>query len=986
MNRTFQRFVAVLMALCMALSALPALAEPVETIVPAETIVPLATEGTQAILETNALETKKAEAPAPETTKTAAPETTETAAPETTETAAPEATKTAAPETTETAAPEATETAAPETTETAAPETTETAAPEAPAVNAPALLTAGEALNGTTEKVDASTTLADGEYTPESFSFSGGTGKTKITCEKVTVADGKAAATIVFSSSKYGYVKANDKQYNVLSADEKGSRFEFPVDLNVENTIIGMTTAMEEAHEIEYKITITLAEPEATPTPAATEAPAREDGDYTPDTSATSDLAMMNITATKVRVVNGKIMVTIVTEPTASQAANGKKASYTKIYLGSRRDDGVYEDNIVDGVANDKNGYDFTFEVKEEQLGKTIDFVGYTTKWSPSKNQYHITLPSKITKVQPTPAPTETPAGREDGDYTINVESSYSMFKITSQSAKVVDGKICVTLSTSKKTYDKIYLGSKNDEANYPNYIQGTANATGGYDFTFELDEALLGTTTDFVPGKPNGTWYSKNQYQLTFPADLEKAGEPTPAPTETPAAPMFEIKAVYVVKQADGSYEVTVLSDDANYDRMYVGSLADAAAAAMVMKKTSGGQGFYRLTAKPEQLVDGVYIPLVAGNARGQWFDFRKDVLSTNDPSEVPALPEDAVSKFNVVSVSAAKEGDLLKVVLVSDSADYDRVFIGLTGTYTKSPYYMRQTMADGKFCYVFTLPQSCLGTPVKFVPGKADGTWYTDEQLTFTCTEAALPETPAAAKPADGDYTAPSAVYVDRGDKGVQNNGTFEALYTEVTVSGDTLKVTVWNRSTGWNAIHLGKVSDENKTAIERVEEKGKYKDAYYRYDFTLPASALGTVISFVPRDTKKGTWSASQYYLAISDQLTAAKTVEPEPSETPAPSGTLTDGEYTMDVDSSASMFRVVACKLIAKNGKYSAVITLSGTGYDKLFMGTAEDAAKTDASKHIPFKADADGRYTYELPDVQLDTPVSVAAHSTKNDKW
>ena len=75
--------------------------------------------------------------------------------------------------------------------------------------------------------------------------------------------------------------------------------------------------------------------------------------------------------------------------------------------------------------------------------------------------------------MQPTPAPTETPAGREDGDYTINVESSYSMFKITSQSAKVVDGKIYVTLSTSKGTYDKIYLGSKNDKADYPNLHSG---------------------------------------------------------------------------------------------------------------------------------------------------------------------------------------------------------------------------------------------------------------------------------------------------------------------------------------------------------------------------------------------------------------------------------------------------------------------------------------------------------------------------------
>lgn len=36
--------------------------------------------------------------------------------------------------------------------------------------------------------------------------------------------------------------------------------------------------------------------------------------------------------------------------------------------------------------------------------------------------------------------------------------------------------------------------------------------------------------------------------------------------------------------------------------------------------------------------------------------------------------------------------------------------------------------------------------------------------------------------------------------------------------------------------------------------------------------------------------------------------------------------------------AAMFKVVDCKLTVKNGLMSAVITLSGTGYDYLYMGT------------------------------------------------
>ena len=122
-------------------------------------------------------------------------------------------------------------------------------------------------------------------------------------------------------------------------------------------------TWSKKAYHITLPKTLTKVQPTPAPTPAA-----REDGEYTPDAGVTSDLKMLNITATSVKVVNGKIMVTIVTEPTSTQ----KKASYSKLYLGSAPVDEAATDRIVEGVDNGKKGYNFTFEVQEEQLGKTI--------------------------------------------------------------------------------------------------------------------------------------------------------------------------------------------------------------------------------------------------------------------------------------------------------------------------------------------------------------------------------------------------------------------------------------------------------------------------------------------------------------------------------------------------------------------------------------------------------------------------------------
>lgn len=75
-------------------------------------------------------------------------------------------------------------------------------------------------LSGGTASVNSSTTLADGTYTPDSFSWSGGSGKVSISCNKVTVTNGQAYATIVFSSEYYGYVKPMEINTTVHAAAE----------------------------------------------------------------------------------------------------------------------------------------------------------------------------------------------------------------------------------------------------------------------------------------------------------------------------------------------------------------------------------------------------------------------------------------------------------------------------------------------------------------------------------------------------------------------------------------------------------------------------------------------------------------------------------------------------------------------------------------------------------------------------------------------
>lgn len=97
-------------------------------------------------------------------------------------------------------------------------------------------------------------------------------------------------------------------------------------------------------------------------------------------------------------------------------------------------------------------------------------------------------------------------------------------------------------------------------------------------------------------------------------------------------------------------------------------------------------------------------------------------------------------------------------------------------------------------------------------------------------------------------------------------------------------------------------------------------------------------------------------------------------------------LADGKYTIEVESSSSMFRVVNAVLNVEEGQMTAAMTLGGTGYQCLYMGTGEEAETADESEYYGFTEGADGAYTYTVPVEALDTELDCAAFSIRKQKW
>lgn len=101
---------------------------------------------------------------------------------------------------------------------------------------------------------------------------------------------------------------------------------------------------------------------------------------------------------------------------------------------------------------------------------------------------------------------------------------------------------------------------------------------------------------------------------------------------------------------------------------------------------------------------------------------------------------------------------------------------------------------------------------------------------------------------------------------------------------------------------------------------------------------------------------------------------------------------DGTYTIPAETDQRMFYIVSDEgsgrtvvLTVKDGQMTAAFSLTGTGYDKAYMGKVEDVTDADASQISGYTVQ-NGYYTYTVSVSELDRKLEIAMHAVKSGKW
>lgn len=785
--------------------------------------------------------------------------------------------------------------------------------------------------------------------------------------------------------------------------------------------------------------------------PEPTTAPSVPDGSkvensITAEKADGSAFTMFNVEKSTATVHGENINIELYLKANASG-----KFSYTGIYLGSKEDE--EKTPVIEGTINEDNNQVYKFSIPLSKAGTKLQFVPIKANGTFfSRADLYLTIPEfkdNEENPEPTTEPTETP----DPDVTPSDTSKaqvikadgteFGMFQISTFEAKVNGDKIDLTVETTNKSFDKLYLGKNSDENKTP-VISGTQD-NGVWRFSFSVDKSLTGKAIPVVLGKSNGNWYSNQQLYLVVPEvkgseDVELPEAGVTVEQGGTAATLNGFKVVSSSAKLSGDQvTVTFTVDGTIYDRIYLGKKDDSTKEPVVQGTQKDDQTTFTFQVSADQ--QGICVPITPGRTNGGWLNSGRNLFikipnvgKTFDATTYPNGIYDAYanahtqnSVFNIEDDSTITvKGDEVTVTLYSGSTSYDKMYIGKVGD---SDEAKDANAVEGKLLgesdpsrpeyrvYTFSLKKSQLGTKVPFVLHNAKGTakWLTKQDYLeipqFMTKIGEIPE----------DLTYRKANITNKAKDFIING---EKSYYTVT-SGALGHLVIATDSTDYNRMYLG-TREEISQAI-KSGNGGNYlslwkldNESYGFIHDGFTNEITGKTMSYVLYSTKTGKWSEGTYTLTIPSpgEMTEACTdvgevispvesyndpykdakapdIDTKPTETPtpAPSNVPSDGIYSTTAETGASMFKVVGVKLTVKNGKMSAVITLSGEGYDYLYMGTATDAA-THTGNWIKYSGSAaytlDGETktgrTYEIPVSALDTPLTIASHSERQKKW
>ena len=543
----------------------------------------------------------------------------------------------------------------------------------------------------------------------------------------------------------------------------------------------------------------------------------------------------------------------------------------------------------------------------------------------------------------------------------------------------------------------------------------------------------------------------TKNEASNTAEEKETKAAEaakPADGEYETSAeatGSMFRVISSRLIVK-DGKLKASILLSGTGYDYLYTGTAAEAAAAdekswiaptgseTYTDTKTGAEKTGYRFEIPVEEL-DKQMDVAVRSAKKKTWADKTVTIHSTaaiptvtpepteppapsetpgDDSSEIPVSVEAPVVKdngqaFKMFLISEAtmiNKGDKLVLTLKTNNTSFDKLYFGNNDDLAKAPVIQGMQEANDGFSFAFEVDADKAGTTVPIVLGKRDGTWYTKQQLYFVIPGTKTPdvtptpeptvtpeptEIPApTATPTPEPSKVPNGIYSGTAETGAQM---FKVVAVELTVKDGDMKAKITLSGVAYDYLYMG--TPEEAAAADKSAWIAGIGTADYTTDdgqtktgmqYEIPVAALDQPLTVASHSEKRDKWYARTITIASAS---LKKTSDLPADET----NKIADGIYEATAETGAAMFKVVKVKLTAKDGKMTALITLSGVGYNYLYMGTAADAA-ADESAWIASKGK--GEYTlngetktglqFEIPVEALDQGLAVAAHAVKSGKW
>lgn len=679
--------------------------------------------------------------------------------------------------------------------------------------------------------------------------------------------------------------------------------------------------------------------------------------------------SMIKIAESEAKIIGDKIQVSIWVKP-----ASSGNFTYDAIYIG-RKDDAEKTPLVMGEVDSVKNLEKFTFEVPNSMAGGEVHFV---------------------------------PRKKKDGTFSINNSlalkiPALDVFKKQTEVVIQSQPKDVIAKNNTQVSLNVVVNGDESVKLNYQ--WQYSADGTSWTDcdgisaktniYTFQMAIDKIGQYRCIISDS-NGT---------TVTSDVAKVENPS-APTVTgskvqvvkadgSAFKMFVVNKSKVQEDGD-NLEITISTKNVSFDKLYLGEKEDIIKNSVV-KGTELADGGYTFTFQVPVSYSGKVLPVTLGKVDGTWYS-KQDLwiyipyegtesfpTATDEVKVIAGGTGSTFNDFVIVSSKAVLRGENIRMTLDVKGNKWTKIYLGVQADTDKTPVYKgTYDLEKNVTTFTFDIQAEKQGMNIAITPGNENWfTWARDLFINIPNLENRVSTT------AEGVYNLYGSAYPTTNSYSLN----FERE-SSVSISGDQATVTWVTQAGLYDRLYIGNTvdSDEVKEANAIVpQDRSDIASGYKSFTFTMPVSELGKEFSYSVRTVKTGEWSTKDARAFINGILEkTGELPDPDPNPTPDPNPGVVvpaDGIYKVNnVVSSSAMFRVVGCTLTVKNGKMSAVLTLSGTGYDYLYLGTEEEAAKADKSLWVPFKEDNNGKYTYTVPLESLDKEIAVAAFSHNRQSW